>query len=340
MEAPEDLSKVEWGAGLAKLIESEYPNLIFFIVGFSLLALPSYLFSGIHEHELSHGSDTVFPIVLSIVLLFFAALMFLRLRAALLARGSVRPTIRTSDVGVMAMNAPMIQNMSRSSEPSWQRALGLGLTSVGTLWLVEAAALWSSTLGVVGFGWAAGLTTFARTQSPTRAANPAVARLLARMLRVLARAWGGTYRTPSHLPPVYFSLLLAALLFSVLGPALWFVLWKIIRQAVRPARVRMRTDDGLRELPQTAMFALAVSVGIIAGGGMGLPPDDRFGPQRLLLPGVPLKAALLLRREPAYTAARTRSAITPHHHLARHRRFNRRLPRAKLGAGGKGSWCA
>ena len=122
MEAPEDLSKVEWGAGLAKLIESEYPNLIFFIVGFSLLALPSYLFSGIHEHELSHGSDTVFPIVLSIVLLFFAALMFLRLRAALLARGSVRPTICTSDVGVMAMNAPMIQNMSRSSEPSWQRA--------------------------------------------------------------------------------------------------------------------------------------------------------------------------------------------------------------------------
>ena len=267
MEAPEDLSKVEWGAGLAKLIESEYPNLIFFIVGFSLLALPSYLFSGIHEHELSHGSDTVFPIVLSIVLLFFAALMFLRLRAALLARGSVRPTIRTSDVGVMAMNAPMIQNMSRSSEPSWQRALGLGLTSVGTLWLVEAAALWSSTLGVVGFGWAAGLTTFCAYPKPDPAPPIQPSLVYWQECYEFSRAWGGTYRTPSHLPPVYFSLLLAALLFSVLGPALWFVLWKIIRQAVRPARVQMRTDDGLRELPQTAMFALAVSVGIIAGGG-------------------------------------------------------------------------
>ena len=40
-----------------------------------------------------------------------------------------------------------------------------------------------------------------------------------------------------------------------------------MRQAVRPVRDEMRTADGLRELPQTAMFALAVSVGVIAGLG-------------------------------------------------------------------------
>ena len=62
-------------------------------------------------------------------------------------------------------------------------------------------------------------------------------------------------------------LLNIALLCAVGGPALWFVLWKVVRQAVRPTRVQRRTDDGLNELPQTAMFALAVSVGCIAGAG-------------------------------------------------------------------------
>ena len=45
------------------------------------------------------------------------------------------------------------------------------------------------------------------------------------------------------------------------------MLWKVVRQIVRPAKGREVGGDGLRELPQTAMFGLAIAVGTIAGGG-------------------------------------------------------------------------
>ena len=37
VDEEEDLSKVEWGAGLAKLIERKFPDIIFFCIGWSLL---------------------------------------------------------------------------------------------------------------------------------------------------------------------------------------------------------------------------------------------------------------------------------------------------------------
>ena len=54
-EVEEDLSKVEWGAGLARLITAKFPNLIFFCLGWSTLALPTYLLTGLHETALSHA---------------------------------------------------------------------------------------------------------------------------------------------------------------------------------------------------------------------------------------------------------------------------------------------
>jgi len=134
--------------------------------------------------------------------------------------------------------------------------------------LVETVALWCATIGVMGFGWAFGLTTFCAYNKGDQPPPPVKQSVVYwQECYEFSRVWGGTYRTPSHLPAHYFSLLLMALICAVLGPTIWFLLWKVVRQMVRPVRVQMRTDDGLRELPQTAMFGLAVSVGLIAGAG-------------------------------------------------------------------------
>ena len=45
-EEEEDLTKVEWGAGLTKLLERQIPAFVFFLLGWSLLGLPCYLLTG------------------------------------------------------------------------------------------------------------------------------------------------------------------------------------------------------------------------------------------------------------------------------------------------------
>ena len=87
-EEAEDLTKVEWGAGLARMMRGQIPNMLFVGLGFSCLvrppcphptttarqvcadanaltqpqALPSYLATGWNETHLSNGTEIVFPI--------------------------------------------------------------------------------------------------------------------------------------------------------------------------------------------------------------------------------------------------------------------------------------
>ena len=255
-EVEEDLSKVEWGAGLARLITAKFPNLIFFCLGWSTLALPTYLLTGLHETALSHGGDIVFPIVLSAVFLITSGVLFVRVTGA---RSRARHSMSTPlNGGVQA------------SDPSWYVALGFGLESTGAMRLLETTALWCATVGVVGLGWASGLTTFCAYNKADEPPPPVQqSAVYWQECFEFSRAWQdeSVYGTPSHLPMSYFALLIAALACAVGGPAMWFILWKVVRQAARPTRVQMRSGDGLRELPQTAMFALAVSVGVIAGAG-------------------------------------------------------------------------
>ena len=56
-EEEEDLSKVEWGAGLARMLDRQIPNIIFFCLGWSCLSLPCYLASGADGDALSKGDE-------------------------------------------------------------------------------------------------------------------------------------------------------------------------------------------------------------------------------------------------------------------------------------------
>ena len=131
---------------------------------------------------------------------------------------------------------------------------------------VEKAALVFATLGWVGAGWASGLSTFC-------AYNKGHDVVFWEECYKVSWAFTGESSQPfgnglpTKLPVKYFTLLLLAVLCALVGPVLWFVLWKVIRQIVRPARAQYRRANGLRELPQTAMFGLAFSVGIISGSG-------------------------------------------------------------------------
>ena len=263
-EEEEDLSKIEWGAGLSKLIFAEYPNLIFFFLGWSVLALPSYLGAGIDDHYLDHGTEEIFPIVLSSVFLVLCAVLFCRLRSPMIAAQR-----RAAAAQRGGMNAPMLA--ASGIDASWRGVLGFRVHSMGAHVFIESAALWSATFGFIGLGWASGLTTFCAYDKA--AAEPPIDphSVYWQECYEFSRVWHVAYYrkggTPSHLPPLYFKLLLAALVCAVGGVTLWLILFKLIRQAVRPAREHSTGDPGLRELPQTAMFGLAASVGVIAGAG-------------------------------------------------------------------------
>ena len=112
-DPPEDLSKVEWGAGFARLVKSKYPDIFFFFLGWSLLALPSYLWAGLNEDWLSKGSDEVFPIVVSVVFILLSVGILFHLRV---------PSVHARTVG--AMSAPMLSCPERVTKnpASWDAA--------------------------------------------------------------------------------------------------------------------------------------------------------------------------------------------------------------------------
>lgn len=263
-EPEEDLSSIEWGAGFARMLRGQYSNFFFFALGWSLLGCTSYMITGLHETMLfSKGSEVVFPLVCSIFLLILAIVVFFQLRkTVVLARAEARTRAVNTQVDCHAQKL--------HQESLWRDALGFGMQSTGSQRFVEGLALSCATIGIVGLGWALGLTTLCAYNKSDE--TPPVVQSLVYWQECyeFTRAWHYSdhhFITPSHLPIGYFSALAIALACTALGPACWFVLWKIVRQGVRPARETRRTEDGLQELPQTAMFALATSVGLIAGAG-------------------------------------------------------------------------
>jgi CIC family chloride channel protein len=273
-EEEEDLSKIEWGAGLARLLEGQLPNMIFFGMGWSLLALPCYLATGWHEEYLSKGSDVVFPIVLSAAFFLFCIGAVIRLRAPLLAARAHQAALRRGGLQapIMPPASPGGRGPSLTSLPShtdeidtsWKGILGFTVYSEGRQRAVENVALICATTGYVGFGWASGLSTFC---AYNKGHDLVYWEECYQVNRAFTGVQSDTEQLPTHLPQRYFELLLVSFLATILGPLGWFVMWKVVRQFVRPPRMQERTDDGLRELPQTAMFALAFSVGCIAGLG-------------------------------------------------------------------------
>ncbi len=273
-EEEEDLSKVEWGAGLARLLDAQLPNMIFFGIGWSIFALPSYLTTGWKEANLSRGSGVVFPLVASAVVILLCIGAVIRLRAPLLAarahqaavqRGGLHaPLVSPEDLGGQAGSLTSLPSHTDEIDTSWRGVLGFTVYSEGRQRIVDIIALFCATIGYIGFGWASGLSTFC-------AYNKGHDLVYWEECYQISRAFTGihsdAHQLPTHLPQRYFELLLVSILATVLGPLGWFVMWKIVRQLVRPAREQERTDDGLRELPQTAMFVLALSVGCIAGSG-------------------------------------------------------------------------
>lgn len=242
MDEEEDLSSIAWGAGMGKLVEQQYPNLLTFLLGASVLALPCHLIA-VASAESEGG--LAFPVVMSVVLLALCLFLVLRIRANA-ARSDA--TVRRGG----SVQKPLLDGASSAEDSK-------------TLRRVEAVAWVCGTLGYASVGWSFGLSTYcAYNKANDRDVRPGDARPTWEECYAVSHAVapGGT-----ALPPVYFDFFLAALLASAAFPTLWFILFKIVRQVVRPPRAEQRSADGLRELPQTAMFALAVSVGTIAGSG-------------------------------------------------------------------------
>ena len=92
-EEAEDLSKIEWGAGLGRLLDRQIPNVILTFLGCSVVGLPAYLIAGGSPDEvyLSRGNDIIFPIVLGILVLILSATLFIRLRRLSAATGARPP---------------------------------------------------------------------------------------------------------------------------------------------------------------------------------------------------------------------------------------------------------
>lgn len=297
-EEEEDLSKIEWGAGLSRLIDGQLPNIIFFGVGWSLLALPCYLVTGWNEEYLSKDSDVAGPLVISAIILLLCIGAILRLRAPLLAARAHESAVRRGGLSapILPGGGPTLTSLPSHTDEidtSWKGILGFTVYSSGRQRTVENAALFCATAGYVGFGCASGITTFC-------AYNKGHDLVYWEECYQVSRAFTGVHQTggratiPTHLPLRYFECLLLAMLATILGPLAWFVLWKVVRAAVRPARRQdiSTTDDGLRELPQTAMFVLAASVGVIAGLGawvfrqmIGLVHNILFMQESIMRPG-------------------------------------------------------
>lgn len=274
-EEEEDLSKVEWGAGLGRLLDAQLPNMIFFGIGWSVFALPSYLATGWKEAKLSRGSvEALLPVVLSAGVFLLCIGAIIRLRAPLLAAraqqaavqrgGLYTPLVSPVDLPGRVGSFTSLPSHTDEIDTSWRGILGLAVYSEGRQRIVEHVALICATMGYVGFGWASGLSTFCAYD---KGHDLVYWEECYQINRAFTGIRGDAHQLPTHLPQRYFELLLVSILATVLGPLGWFVMWKIVRQFVRPTREQERTDGGLRELPQTAMFALAFSVGVIAGSG-------------------------------------------------------------------------
>lgn len=259
-EEEEDLSKVEWGAGLARLIRGQFPNLIFFFLGWSCLGLPCYL-TTCWINESNSSGNIAFPIGLSLLFLVFCVVFFLLLRknawrAQKATQQLIIPTDVT-DVNNSVSDTPiLLSGVAKQVDMRWSTLLGFRVKSVGKEGVAELTALMVATVGFMGLGMAIGLTTFCAYDKKSVSDPP----------------WEECYRIGNvegahvQLPPAYYSLLLIAVLLTLLGPINWFLFYKVVRQVIRPARQREKID-GLRELPQTAMWALAAMIGVIAGGG-------------------------------------------------------------------------
>lgn len=241
----------------------QFPNLVFFFLGWSLLALPCYLLTAMPQEGVQ-ASDIIFPVVLSVVFLLLTFVILSRLRAPL--RATQAMTAAAERGGLQApIILPAHSSATVVTSSSWVDALGFRVSSVGGLAVVEVSALVFATLGHIGIGWAAGLTTLCAYNKNNDI--PATTGIHWQECYQFSRGWHSKgEHSQTGLPTTYFGLLLTSLIITVSGPFLWFVLYKVVRQAMRPAK-HEKTDDGLRELPQTAMFALAAMVGIIAGAG-------------------------------------------------------------------------
>ena len=300
-EEEEDLTKVAWGAGLTKLLDTKIPQFVFFCLGWACLGLPCYLITGSGSSKaaalLSSDADTIFPITLSVLLLALCVILLRRLRSnARLAsptRASAPASLNGAAIvrrsGGNFMSEPMLDHIddmsttvSASGEPgaagggrSWRALLGLQVRHGGLLGAVEVAAFAVAILGYISLGWVIGLTTFCAYDKASPPTGPPTDNQTVTPTFVpweecfqISRADPHVAQDePTHLPPGYFVAVLTATYTSVACPLAWFLLWKGARQALRPARAAKAVGEGLRELPQTAMFALAVSIGLIAGLG-------------------------------------------------------------------------
>ena len=266
MDAPdehEDLSKIEWGAGLSRLVDSQLPNVIFFCFGWTALGLPSYIWTkpyptGMAQHEvLPYALGTVFAVV---VLLSFA-------RLCALARAGER--------SLPSERARLIQRTNTDADPGpvLRDSSCLGLLGLkvqpdvrGAMRTVTSVSLFASASGFVSAGWMMGLTTNCAYDLGNDLTKW-------HQCYEVGRGFTGSreithaYDFKATLPVVYFFCLLVSFACSVFSSLLWFAMWKVARQMLRPTKQSAREDDGTRELPQTAMFCLACSVGIIAGVG-------------------------------------------------------------------------
>ena len=248
------------------MILGQLPGLIFFGAGWVFLALPSYLFAGFDEEAtkkcpsgncLSVGNWPAFPLLAGLVGVLLMAAGYQALRIPLLAMGG--PALRSEAVDL-----------------SWRGVLGFHVHSEGTQRTVEEWAMVSSTIGFVGAGWSFGLTTFC---AYNKGHDLVFWEECYQVDRGFSCAFGNydhcleddistnKFDESTKLPHSYFILLMLAVSTAILGPLGWFALWKVVRQAVRPAHVKQKTAEGLKELPQTAMFALAAAVGCISGIG-------------------------------------------------------------------------
>ena len=175
----------------------------------------------------------------------------------------------------------MSTTVSASGEPgaagggrSWRALLGLQVRHGGLLGAVEVAAFAVAILGYISLGWVIGLTTCAYDKASPPTGPPTDNQTVTptfvpweECFQISRADPHVAQDEPTHLPPGYFVAVLTATYTSVACPLAWFLLWKGARQALRPARQAKAAGEGLRELPQTAMFALAVSIGLIAGLG-------------------------------------------------------------------------
>ena len=183
---------------------------------------------------------------------------------------SVQPILINGGVPGPTLEYPDFEDV----DTSLIGVMGYRLHSSGKQLRVEIAAVVCAIVGWVCAGWTMGLSTFCAYNKGDGDAASVYERkrVFWEECYQVSRAITGTgdngrELVPTHLPQLYFDFLFIAVLGSVLGPLLWLTLYKCCRQAVRPIRAKEKVADGLRELPQTAMFGLAFAVGCASGCG-------------------------------------------------------------------------